>query len=166
MDRYHEALASNSEAHEEISARCETVLNTTMAEMETYHSQKVEDFETLTKEHLDGEIQLYEQVRRVVYHASTEGGRLPSRLVEILSKLKSARGNFDEPLYGSLAQTPRQPSIFERELEYPRLTNPLLTQPTPHAFDSAPMRPVSVAIQEGVGLFLNAPRSTVFGKFW
>lgn len=33
-----------------------------MAEMETYHSQKIEDFETLTKEHLDGEIQLYEQV--------------------------------------------------------------------------------------------------------
>ena len=62
MTRYHEALASTSEAHEETSARCETVLNTTMAEMETYHSQKIEDFETLTKEHLDGEIQLYEQV--------------------------------------------------------------------------------------------------------
>jgi len=142
---HHEALASTSEAHEEISARCETVLNTTMAEMETYHSQKIEDFETLAKEHLDGEISLYEQ---------------------ILSKLKTARGNFDEPLYGSLAQTPRQPSIFERELENPRLTNPPLTQPTPHVFDSAPMRPVSVAIQEGVGLFLNAPRSSVFGKFW
>jgi sorting nexin-9/18/33 len=33
-----------------------------MAEMETYHSQKVEDFATMTKEHLDGEIDLYEQV--------------------------------------------------------------------------------------------------------
>ena len=66
MTRYHEALASTSEAHEEISARCETVLNTTMAEMGTYHSQKIEDFETLTKEHLDEEIQLYEQVRRVI----------------------------------------------------------------------------------------------------
>lgn len=145
VTRYHEALASSSEEHEDICARCETVLNTTMAEMETYHSQKVEDFESLTKEHLDGEIQLYQQ---------------------ILSKLKGARGNFDEPFYGSLAQTPRQPSIFERELENPRLTNPPLTQPTPHVFDSAPMRPVSVAIQEGVGLFLNAPRSSVFGKFW
>lgn len=38
-----------------------------MAEMETYHSQKIEDFETLTKEHLDGEIQLYEQVRYIAY---------------------------------------------------------------------------------------------------
>jgi len=91
---------------------------------------------------------------------------LSAWFVQILSKLKAARGNFDEPLYGSLAQTPRQPSIFERELENPRLTDPPLTQPTPHVFDSAPMRPVSVAIQEGVGLFLNAPRSSVFGKFW
>lgn len=45
-----------------MAARCETVLNTTMAEMETYHTQKLEDFHTLTKEHLDGEIQFYEQV--------------------------------------------------------------------------------------------------------
>ena len=37
-----------------------------MAEMETYHFQKIEDFETLTKEHLDGEIQLYEQVCCVI----------------------------------------------------------------------------------------------------
>jgi len=79
--RHHEALASTSEAHEEVSARCETVLNTTMAEMETYHSQKLEDFETLTKEHLDGEIQLYEQVRCVVYRISLDGRRLPGRLV-------------------------------------------------------------------------------------
>ena len=67
MTRHHEALVSTSEAHEEVSARCETVLNTTMAEMEIYHSQKIEDFETLTKEHLDGEIQLYEQVCRTVW---------------------------------------------------------------------------------------------------
>jgi sorting nexin-9/18/33 len=33
-----------------------------MAEIETYHTQKVEDFASLAKEHLDGEIELYEQV--------------------------------------------------------------------------------------------------------
>ena len=48
---------------EDTASRCETVLNTTMAEMDTYHTQKVEDFQELTKEHLDGEIALYEQVR-------------------------------------------------------------------------------------------------------
>jgi len=33
-----------------------------MAEIETYHTQKVEDFASLAKEHLDGEIEFYEQV--------------------------------------------------------------------------------------------------------
>jgi sorting nexin-9/18/33 len=33
-----------------------------MAELETYHTQKSEDFKTLMKEHLDGEIAFYEQV--------------------------------------------------------------------------------------------------------
>jgi len=37
-----------------------------MAEMETYHTQKNEDFATLTKDHLDGEIEFYEQVRYCV----------------------------------------------------------------------------------------------------
>jgi sorting nexin-9/18/33 len=104
--------------------------------------------------------------RYVIYAVPVDCPRVSDSSAQILSKLKAARGNFDEPLYGSLAQTSRQPSIFERELENPRLTSAPLTQPTPHVFDSAPMRPVSVAIQEGVGLFLNAPRSSVFGKFW
>lgn len=34
-----------------------------MAEFETYHDQKAEDFRALTTEYLDGEIALYEQVR-------------------------------------------------------------------------------------------------------
>ena len=33
-----------------------------MAEMETYHTQKIEDFSAMTTEHLDGEIAFYEQV--------------------------------------------------------------------------------------------------------
>jgi sorting nexin-9/18/33 len=45
-----------------MASRCETVLNITMAEMETYHTQKGEDFRTLSTEHLDGEITFYEQV--------------------------------------------------------------------------------------------------------
>ncbi len=51
------------QSDEDMAARCETVLNTTMAEMETYHIQKHEDFSTMAKEHLDGEIAFYEQVR-------------------------------------------------------------------------------------------------------
>jgi sorting nexin-9/18/33 len=132
--------------NEDMTARCETVLNTTMAEMETYHTQKSEDFSTFTIEHLDGEIAFYELV---------------------LSRLKNARRTFDLPQFDQLAESSRQPSIYERELENPRLSPKLLKQPCPHVFDSAPMRPVSVALQEGVGLFLGpAARESLLGKFW
>jgi sorting nexin-9/18/33 len=47
---------------DEGSARCETVLNTTMAEFDVYHAQKVEDFQTITAGYLDSEIELHEQV--------------------------------------------------------------------------------------------------------
>ncbi|KAH9940322.1 PX-domain-containing protein [Amylocystis lapponica] len=148
LSRYHEAIREGYE-DEEVAARCETVLNTTMAEMGTYHDQKRVDFETITKEHLDGEIALYEQ---------------------ILIRLRTARRTFDAPQYDELAKSPRQPSMYERELENPRLTPAHLTQPCPHVFDSAPMRPVSVAIQEGVGMLLGGvaspTRASVFGKFW
>jgi sorting nexin-9/18/33 len=91
-------------------------------------------------------------------------------LKQVITKLRNARQAFDSPQYDQLGQSPRQPSIYERELENPRLmTNPL-PQPCPHVYDSAPMRPVSVAIQEGVGMLLGGSSSTgrasVFGKFW
>lgn len=62
FSRYKEALSIPDKAKAELASRCETVLNTTMAEMDIYHTQKVEDFERLAREHLDGEIRLYEQV--------------------------------------------------------------------------------------------------------
>jgi sorting nexin-9/18/33 len=45
-----------------IASRCETVLNTTMAEMDVYHEQKLEDVKMVVGDYLDGEIVLYEQV--------------------------------------------------------------------------------------------------------
>lgn len=38
-----------------------------MAEIDTYHTQKVEDFQKITKEHLDGEIKFYEQVESLFF---------------------------------------------------------------------------------------------------
>ncbi|TFY70943.1 hypothetical protein EVG20_g2061 [Dentipellis fragilis] len=130
LSRYNEA-AHGDKPDDEVAARCETVLNTTMAEMETYHAQKVEDFSAIAKDHLDGEIEFYEQV---------------------LTRLRGARRNFDPAAYAQLGNDPRQPSI-----------------PAPHVFDSTPMRPVSQAIHEGVGMLLGgatAGRGSVFGKFW
>ncbi|KAJ8468877.1 hypothetical protein ONZ45_g17082 [Pleurotus djamor] len=154
LSRFKEATHAGLE-NEDVASRCETVLNTTMAEMETYHTQKIEDFSTITKEHLDGEIHFYEHV---------------------LSRLRSARQAFDEPDYSEGGASPRKPSMYERDLENPRLLgstyNPL-PQPCPHVYDSTPMRPVSVAIQEGMGMLLGgtsplnkASRGSVLSFFW
>lgn len=147
LRRYAESSRGAGSEDEQVAARCETVLNTTMAEIETYHTQKVEDFSNIAKEHLDGEIEFYEQV---------------------LTRLRTARSTFDAPVYDQLGVGQRQPSIYERELEAPRLEPEPLPQPCPHVYDSAPMRPVSHAIQKGVSLLLgNGPgRSSVFGPFW
>jgi sorting nexin-9/18/33 len=57
----HTSQSPNPDAPE-IAARCETVLNTTMAEFDTYHTQRGEDFTQMAVEYLDSEIELYEQV--------------------------------------------------------------------------------------------------------
>lgn len=132
-----------------MATRCETVLNATMAEMDTYHTQKIEDFTTLAKDHLDGEIAFYEQV---------------------LLRLKTARRVFDPPYFNELGRSPRRPSRFEKDLE--RMVNDVepLPQPCPHVYDSAPMRPVSVAIQGGVGMLLGSStsggRTSVLSRLW
>jgi hypothetical protein len=46
----------------EVAARCETVLNTTMAEFDTYHEQRGEDMTQIAVEYLDSEIEFFEQV--------------------------------------------------------------------------------------------------------
>jgi len=121
----HKESMREGKVNEDMAARCETVLNTTMAEMEAYHRQKVDDFANIAKDHLDGEIAFYEQV---------------------LTRLRTVRSQFDSPAYDELGKSARQPSRYERELDHPRVESRPLTQPYPHVYDSAPMRPVSVAI--------------------
>ncbi|KAJ3516486.1 hypothetical protein NLJ89_g1092 [Agrocybe chaxingu] len=163
LTRYREAIGGNSPAglpyaDGDVAGRCETVLNTTMAEIDVYHGQKVADLKTVAVDHLDGEIAFYQQ---------------------ILTRLKAARATYDDPQYADLGRSPRLPSIYERDLSFdpsnpghsatnPNLNPQPLPQPCPHVYDSAPMRPVSVAIQEGVGMFLGdgSGKSGLFGKFW
>ena len=155
--------------NEEIASRCETVLNTTMAEMEIYHAQKAEDFASIAKEHLDGEIEFYEQVRIPPPSLNLNPNVFSD---QVLNRLRTARRTFEPPIYPRLVSASRQPSIYERDLERPRLNPDPLPQPCPHVFDSTPMRPVSHAIQEGVGLLLGSAtnvvtgRGSMFGKFW
>ncbi|KAF9048732.1 hypothetical protein BJ165DRAFT_1343327 [Panaeolus papilionaceus] len=168
LNRYREAIETQNSGNpvdSDLVARCETVLNVTIAEMDIYHAQKTEDLKTTVVDHLDGEIAFYEQV---------------------LTRLKAARAQYDNPQYMELAATPRQASIYEKDLleggsahhlmistsgstvvaPQGNLALKPLPQPCPHVFDSAPMRPVSVAIQEGVGMFLGERGTSMFGKFW
>lgn len=147
---FHETqkLDAYFQSNDEIAARCETVLNITMAEMDTYHDQKGEEFSTIIKEHLDSEIALYEQV---------------------LHRLKAARRAFDGPHFDELGKSPRQSSRYERELAAPKLNPPPLPQVCPHVYDSTPMKPVSVAIHEGIGALLGKSQPSgrsVFGRIW
>ena len=167
-------LLLSHQPNEEIASRCETVLNTTMAEMEIYHTQKAEDFASIAKEHLDGEIEFYEQVRMGLpptLHLTLTFS-LSFAADQVLNRLRTARRTFEPPIYPRLVSASRQPSIYERDLERPRLNPDPLPQPCPHVFDSTPMRPVSHAIQEGVGLLLGSAtnvvtgRGSMFGKFW
>jgi len=144
LTRYKDATGIGPGVHyadEPTASRCETVLNTTMAEMDVYHEQKIEDVKMLVGDYLDSEIALYEQ---------------------ILTRLKSASNNLSSASTTSLASAaPVQPSVHEKDLGSLNLNLTLnlnykpLIQPCPHVFDSTPMRPASVALalQEGVGLF-------------
>lgn len=106
-----------------------------MAEMNTYHDQKLQDFITLVQEHLDDEITLYEQ---------------------ILSRLKSARRGFDPPHLDDLGRSPciERGIGFQKDLgRLTRVVDPL-PQPSPHVYDG-------VAIQDSVGVLLGGSSRTV-----
>src|SRR5690349_15389581 len=107
---------------EHIASRCETVLNTTMAEMDFYHQQKTSDITGIMIEHLDGEIALYEQ---------------------ILTRLKNARKGLTPDGLSRLDDRPRVPGLYERDLgAISGLGGRELEMPCPHVYDAAPMRPV------------------------
>lgn len=88
--------------------------------------------------------------------------------IQVLNRLRTARRTFDPPIYDRLCASPRQPSMYERELSSPRQAPEALPQPCPHVFDSAPMRPVSQALQDGVGLLIGgaAAHASILGRFW
>jgi sorting nexin-9/18/33 len=94
----------------------------------------------------------------------------------ILEKLQAAKATFYSPHREELSAArsdPRRASIFERDLP---IVDPYsrreIKRGAPHVWDSAPMRPVSVAIQEGVGMLFGSSsvaslygRGSVFGRF-
>ncbi|KAB5591514.1 hypothetical protein CTheo_5021 [Ceratobasidium theobromae] len=152
LERYQENEEdSGKDNATEIAGRCETVLNTTMAEFDTYHAQRGEDFTQIAVEYLDSEIELYEQV---------------------LQKLKAARRVFTPEGAADLPSGPRKPSIYEKHLcEAGPRPSVLLPQPTAHVYDAAPIRPMSAVGMLIDGLagsgsgFRDAERGSGL-KFW
>ncbi|KAG8880051.1 hypothetical protein FRB97_001202 [Tulasnella sp. 331] len=163
------------------AARCETVLNTTMAELDTYHTQKGEDFDKIAMEHLDGEIAFHEQVlaRLRAARAAFDPNQNPTTSPTIpptpTSKYwpASPTSSISQPhrqsslSFQPLPPGPRQPSMYERDLAAAttRMVPPL-PQPTAHVLDSTtPMRPVGVAVRDGMSILLGGVglRSSVNG---
>ncbi|KAG8711808.1 hypothetical protein FRC09_020397 [Ceratobasidium sp. 395] len=139
----------------EVAARCETVLNTTMAEFDTYHEQRGEDMTQIAVEYLDSEIAFYAQV---------------------LQKLRTARLTFTPDGAKDLPPGPRQRSMYEKNLSGSAQPATPLPQLTSHVYDPAPIRPVSTAVRESVGMLIDglanstvrdgeSGRSTML-KFW
>ncbi|KAG8683235.1 hypothetical protein FRC11_013800, partial [Ceratobasidium sp. 423] len=128
LTRYRESEQSaDSSSTHETSSRCETVLHTTLAEFNTYHTQRSEDITRIATEYLDEEIKLYEQV---------------------LVRLRAARQGFEERGSGG-----RGVSIYEKHIGKPVVPT-LVPQPTAHVYDPAPVRPVSTAVSmliDGIG---------------
>ncbi|KAF8741787.1 WASP-binding domain of Sorting nexin protein, partial [Rhizoctonia solani] len=75
LARYRDSESIETTPNHDTSSRCETVLHTTLAELETYHTQRAEDLTRVATEYLDEEIALYEQV---------------------LTRLRAARAGFEQ----------------------------------------------------------------------
>ena len=93
-----------------------------MSEFDTYHDQKVEDFEELTKDFLDGEIRLHEQVIITPFPSKLQlfGDEL------IIYRFSLASNLLDRPLMNP--HTLLYPPHHERH----RCTNAISRQPLRH----------------------------------
>jgi len=88
------------------------MLNTTMAEMDVYHTQ---DLRTIAVDHLHREIR--EQVRKfldpVIHHKLTSLPKDPS-----LKAVKAARSLYNDPKYTDFVSSLRFPSIYEQDSSF------------------------------------------------
>ncbi|KAG8903855.1 hypothetical protein FRC01_008958 [Tulasnella sp. 417] len=174
LTRYDELIQDFNSADPDHAraARCETVLNTTMAEFDSYHDQKGEDFDRIAKEHLDGEIAFHEQILRRLRAAragfdppgatsptgpssfpASPPTTAPLSASGFTTASGRARSASTSQYYTALPNGPRQPSIYERDLGTSTVNRQPapLPQPTAHIFDSGVVRPVSTAVNTIVG---------------
>ncbi|TKY85663.1 hypothetical protein EX895_005203 [Sporisorium graminicola] len=94
---------------EKVAARCETVINVTLSEMDRLHDERVQDYHALGRSLLDGEIELYES---------------------ILDQLRAARLHYDEEYYDREADFHVLASRHQPELLRPKRPSAPLLMPS------------------------------------
>ncbi|GAC94076.1 hypothetical protein PHSY_001645 [Pseudozyma hubeiensis SY62] len=94
---------------EKVAARCETVLNVTLSEMDRLHNERVQDYHALGRSFLDGEIELYESV---------------------LEQLKAARLHYDEEYYERESDFHILASRYQSDLGKPKKPSAPLLMPS------------------------------------
>lgn len=121
MTNYSENLLKTSLAENDIATRAETVLNATMAEFDVYHTQKNEDFGGLVSDHLDGEINHYEQVShsRILLDGRGRGTHIELGPHETTSSQKSS-GATREFSTSGLAQSQKGLSVRTGSIQWNR----------------------------------------------
>ncbi|PWN47511.1 hypothetical protein IE53DRAFT_303920, partial [Violaceomyces palustris] len=155
LERYREAtgepdpLGTTEEDEEGLAARCETVINVTLSEMDRIHDERVEDWLAAGRNFLDGEIEFYE---------------------DVLETLRSARRKFsaEHDHHQERETTSHAPPIlasrYQHELHRSKVSQPLRMPSNPVVPSSGlmihpsnAMRPVSLAaevVSEGLGSLL------------
>ena len=109
-------LAEVSATAEQVAARCETVLNVTMSEMDRIHRERVQDWNSQATHLLDAQIDFYREVLTTLEHARSQFGPEEQHGV----------GSSDGPIL---------PSPYESQLGAPIRALPLL-QPEQQAGSS------------------------------
>ncbi|SNX84257.1 related to Sorting nexin 9 [Melanopsichium pennsylvanicum] len=117
QDRYSDKRQTESERKtgmapeeaEKVAARCETVINVTLSEMDRIHDERVQDYHALGRSLLDGQIELHES---------------------ILEQLKAARLHYDEEYYEREPDFHVLPSRYQAELSRPKKPSAPLLMPS------------------------------------
>lgn len=129
--------AENASTDEQMAARCETVLNVTMSEVDRIHRQRVEDWNAVGRSMLDNQIALYEDVLHTLREAQV-------KFDKDTKKDPAPMGEEDDERAGN-DRAPILPSPFEVELHNPVQSAPLSLPSATLLQPSKAVRPMSLA---------------------
>lgn len=119
-----------AEEAEKQAARCETVINVTLSEMDRLHDERVEDYHALGRSLLDGEIELYQS---------------------ILEQLRAARLHYDDEYYEREPDFHVLASRYQPELNRPKKPTPPLLMPSAAHGPPRGLRSAAMLLSQATG---------------